>query len=126
MIIHATKLHRPQPRATWIARDRLLVLLDNCQENAHRLVLVSAPAGAGKTTLVGQWLAAQSSRSAWLSLDADDDDPARFWTCVIYALQTLVPGLGQAIVEALNSPASPPTMQTPTTFAIERAMRGRP
>jgi LuxR family maltose regulon positive regulatory protein len=108
MIIHATKLHQPQPRANWIARSRLLALLDTGRQEVQGLVLVSAPAGAGKTTLVGQWLAKRAARSAWLSLDAEDDDPARFWTCVVYALQTVAPALGESVVEALNAPAPPP------------------
>jgi LuxR family maltose regulon positive regulatory protein len=110
MIIHATKLHQPQPRANWIARSRLLALLDTGRQEVQGLVLVSAPAGAGKTTLVGQWLAKGAARSAWLSLDAEDDDPARFWTCVVYALQTVAPGLGESVVEALNAPAPPPSL----------------
>ena len=55
-------------------------------------MLVSAPAGFGKTTLLAEWLAAAPSdgRSvAWLSLDQGDNDPASFWTYVVAALQTV-------------------------------------
>ena len=71
------------------------------------MILVSAPAGFGKTTLLAEWLAAASAdrwSSAWLSLDATDNDPARFWTYVIAALRTAVPGLGVAALSLLESP----------------------
>jgi LuxR family maltose regulon positive regulatory protein len=67
-----------------------------------RLVLITAPAGFGKTTLLTQWLSEQEAngcRVAWLSLDAEDSDPRRFLTHVVAALQTRAP---QAGVEALT------------------------
>ena len=108
MTIHATKLHRPRPRANWIDRPRLLTLLHRGLDDAHRLILVSAPAGAGKTTLLGHWLAERPTRAAWLSLDAEDDEPVRFWTCMLHALQSIVPGLGRDALAALASPTPPP------------------
>jgi LuxR family transcriptional regulator, maltose regulon positive regulatory protein len=108
MTIHATKLHRPRPRASWIVRPRLLALLDHGLADAHRLILVSAPAGAGKTTLLAHWLGEGPTRAAWLSLDAEDDEPTRFWTCILHALQSVAPALGRNALEALTSPAPPP------------------
>jgi hypothetical protein len=61
-------------------------------------MLVSAPAGFGKTTLLAQWLAACPARptnqrsAAWLSLDQGENDPASFWTYLIAALRTVAPG----------------------------------
>ncbi len=52
-----------------------------------RLTLISAPAGSGKTTLALAWVASQSDRVAWLSLDTDDNDPIRFIRGFIAALQ---------------------------------------
>ncbi len=60
---------------------------------AHPLTIVSAPAGFGKTTAVAQWAAAAAQRIAWVSLDADDHDPTRFWTRVLAALDQHLPGL---------------------------------
>ncbi len=108
MTIHATKLHRPRPRANWIVRPRLLTLLDRGLDDAHRLILVSAPAGAGKTTLLGHWLSERPTRAAWLSLDPEDDEPVRFWTCILHALQSLMPNLGRDALAALASPTPPP------------------
>jgi LuxR family maltose regulon positive regulatory protein len=75
-----------------------------------RLILISAPAGFGKTTLLTAWLAAEATEHrsvAWLSLDEGDRQPATFWTYVITALQTAVPGIGADALPLLQS-AQPP------------------
>ena len=80
------RLRPPPPRDRWIVRDRLLDAVDR----AARLpvTLVAAPAGFGKTTLVTQWLASgRAPVSAWVALDASDDDPRRLWTHVALALE---------------------------------------
>ena len=70
------------------------------------LTLVYGPAGSGKTMLVAQWAASvkEERRVAWLSLEADDSDPARFWMYVIEALRSVVPGIGGASVAMLRAP----------------------
>lgn len=80
----ATKFLRPAADPRAIRRHRLLQLLE--RREGKRLNLVIGPAGFGKTTLVNQWSAAQSQPVAWLSLDANDDDPRRFWQYVTGAL----------------------------------------
>ncbi len=79
------------------------------------LTLISAPAGFGKTTLVSEWVAACGRPVAWLSLDAGDNDPARFLTYLIAALQTIAANIGEGVLAALQSPQPPPieTMLTP-------------
>jgi LuxR family maltose regulon positive regulatory protein len=70
-------------------------------------VLVSAPAGFGKTTLLTEWLAAartDGTRVAWLSLDQRDDDPTTFWTYLVEALRTAVPEVGAEALALLQSP----------------------
>lgn len=65
---------------------------------------MSAPAGFGKTTLLAEWLGGMEEdrrRIAWVSLDAADSDPASFWTYVVSALQTAVPGLGPSALELI-------------------------
>ena len=74
----------------------------------NRLTLVSAPAGFGKTTLVGEWVAGCGRPVAWLSLDAGDSDPSRFLTYLIAALQTVAPGIGGGVLAVLQSPQPPP------------------
>ena len=82
-------------------------LIDGLSEGLSRpLTLVYGPAGSGKTMLVAQWRAsAREERPvAWLSLEADDNDPARFWTYVIEALRSVLPGIGEASVAMLRAP----------------------
>jgi LuxR family maltose regulon positive regulatory protein len=94
-----TKLHVPRRRSELVSRPRL-------SERLHRglgakLMLVSAPAGFGKTTLLAEWLA-PSLESAWLSLDHNDNDPATFWTYVIAALRTVSPEIGATTLALLQ------------------------
>src|SRR4028119_1765651 len=73
--ILATKLFVPPPRPKVVLRPRLIERLD---EGLHRrLTLVSAPAGFGKSTLLGEWIAGCGQQVAWLSLDEGDSGPAR-------------------------------------------------
>jgi LuxR family maltose regulon positive regulatory protein len=83
----ATKLHVPRPRAQLVHRAHLIERLQQGAERA--LTLVSAPAGFGKTTLLAQWLMESRMPVAWLSLEAEDNDPTRFLSYLIAALQTL-------------------------------------
>ena len=71
-----------------------------------KLILISAPAGFGKSTLLAEWLAkpTDDSVTAWLSLDAGDDHPSQFWPHLIAALQTAIPGVGMTSLALLESP----------------------
>jgi LuxR family maltose regulon positive regulatory protein len=69
-----------------------------------RLVVLGAGAGWGKTTLLSQWCARGDADFAWLSLDAADNDPVRFWTYVIAALGTVRSGLGESALADLRAP----------------------
>jgi ATP/maltotriose-dependent transcriptional regulator MalT len=119
----STKLCIPPTRPTLVPRDCLIAKLNNGLRRGCQLTLVSAPAGAGKTTLLGSWLrylaapriANQDStplRSplglAWLTLDREDDQPMRFWTYLIGALQTIDAGLGGEAQRLLAAPQRPP------------------
>src|SRR4051794_19307859 len=102
-VVVATKLHIPAPRIHQVPRARLVDALIDTAE--RKLTLVSAPPGSGKTTLLSEWHAAgQEERPfAWLSLDREDNDPVRFWTCVIEALRTVEPDLGEEPCAALEA-----------------------
>jgi LuxR family transcriptional regulator, maltose regulon positive regulatory protein len=80
------KLRIPRLSLAILRRRRLIDLLE--QATSHRVTVVSGPAGAGKTVACGSWASATpgSRRVAWLTLDADDRDPARFWPYVQAAL----------------------------------------
>src|SRR5690349_11084009 len=94
--ILATKLYIPLPRPQLVPRPRLIERLNEGHAGRPRSVtLIAAPAGFGKTTLLSEWLSekAESGRQkaevAWLSLDENDNDPSRFLTYMVAALQTI-------------------------------------
>ena len=104
-----TKLRAPRPRPNLVARPRLSEAL--AAGGGCRLTLVSAPAGFGKTTLLGEWsedLVADGSSVAWLSLDGSDNHPARFFSYLLGALREVEDGIGESILAALDAPQSPP------------------
>jgi LuxR family maltose regulon positive regulatory protein len=131
----ATKLYIPPPRPNDILRHRLIERLNTGLH--HKLTLISAPAGFGKTTLLSSWidnvrfaiddLALTSIKNdkivhpksgalgriqnqvAWLSLDEADSDPTRFLAYLVAALQTIAPAIGAGVVAMLQSPQPPPT-----------------
>ena len=107
--ILATKLYIPPPRPRIVLRPRLIERLNEGVSSGCKLTLVSAPAGFGKTTLVSEWVAGCARPVAWLSLDAGDNDPTRFLTYLVAALQTIFAGIGAGVLAALQSPQPPPT-----------------
>jgi len=122
----ATKLYIPPLRRNFVPRPRLLERLN---EGLHRrLLLVSAPAGFGKTTLLSEWLTRRERwtsgddrlpSAAWLSLDAEDNELARFFSYLIAALATVAPGTGEAVGNLLRLPQLPPSETILTTLLNE-------
>lgn len=105
----ATKLQFPASRQPLVARPRLRERLSRGLEG--KLTLICASAGAGKTTLLSEWreTAYSSQRSlAWLSLDGEDNDPARFWRYVCTALEPVHAGIGEQILPLIQAPYPPP------------------
>ena len=102
----ATKLHIPRPRPQLVHRPRLIQRL---QQSLQRpLTLLSAPAGFGKSTLLADWLASCAIPVVWLSLEPSDNEPIRFLSSLIAALQTCDPQLEtrlQALLHPLHSPS---------------------
>ncbi len=86
-----TKLYIPPTRPDQIARPRLVDQINVGLDKS--LILVSAPAGYGKTTLVSNWLSERKVPSAWLSLDAGDNDPVRFLQYLLASLLPAAPGI---------------------------------
>jgi LuxR family maltose regulon positive regulatory protein len=91
--ILATKLFLPQTQHKLVPRPQLIERLDAAL--TYPVTVISAPAGSGKTSALRTWVARHEASIAWLSLDPEDNDPTRFWTYVIAALQRLQPGLAQ-------------------------------
>ncbi len=108
-----------------VARRRLQERLD--RGLGAKLLLVSAPAGFGKSTLLVEWLAAAESRpgttvrGAWLALDAADNDPARFWRYVVAAIRTALPDVGEDAWTLLDESQPPPVEVALTTLVNELA-----
>jgi LuxR family maltose regulon positive regulatory protein len=102
-----TKIHAPRLRAQFVERLELDERLQTVSE--HRLALVSAPAGSGKTTLLSAWLARRGGPYAWLTLDDNDNIPARFLAYLIAAVQTVLPSVGKEASAQLDAakPFSP-------------------
>lgn len=106
--ILATKLYIPLSRPRVVSRPHLIERLNEGLQRAPGLTLISAPAGFGKTTLVSEWITNCKRPAVWLSLDEGDNDPARFLTYLIAALQRLAPNLGAQLLDVLQTPQPPP------------------
>ena len=105
--ILATKLYIPPLRPNVVIRPRLIERLN---EGLHRkLILISAPAGFGKTTLVREWVEGIEQPTSWLSLDEGDNDHTRFLTYLVAALQTIATTIGEGVLGMLQSLQPPPT-----------------
>jgi LuxR family maltose regulon positive regulatory protein len=119
-----TKLCIPPARPESAPRPRLTERLDAWL--SRKLILVSAPAGFGKTTLVGEWVTTAGRPVAWLPLDEGDSDPARFFTYLIAALQQINPVIGQSAQAMLNGPQPPPPEALLTTLINDLAAAAEP
>src|SRR5512134_2735379 len=115
----ATKLYIPPPRQKAVSRPRLLERLNAGLQHTPGILLISASAGSGKTTLVSEWVNSLNpskknsaidrkskipNQVAWLSLDEGDNDPTRFLIYLVSAMQTVLPEIGMELLAALQSP----------------------
>src|SRR5262249_13583328 len=113
----ATKFH--VPRAGFVPRPRLLARL--AEGIGRGLTVVGTPAGFGKTTMLGDWARRSRRSAAWLSLDAGDNDPARFWRYVAAALERVCPGIDAPVLALLRGPQRPP-LEAVATAVINELM----
>lgn len=135
-----TKLYLPASQARAVPRPRLIVRLNEGLRPGCKLILISAPAGFGKTTLVSEWIQTAGEgippvgegdraprereggstpplRFAWLSLDRGDNDPVRFLAYLAAALGSVDEGLGHQVLDAVQSP-QPPAAETVLTALL--------
>ena len=94
----ATKLRSPMLPRNLVQRSRLDAVLDEGVDAHTRLLLVSAPAGSGKSTLVASWLGGRSGAAAWLQVEHGDDDPTRFWTYLIESIAQAATSVRAAVM----------------------------
>jgi hypothetical protein len=114
-----TKLYQPRSRSDMIFRARLIERLNDGLSG--NVTLVCAPAGFGKTTLLTQWLQTIDRHSAWLSLDANDNELCTFIRSLTAALQTIFPDAFQADASLLKAPRMPPPAQIATLLINDLA-----
>jgi LuxR family maltose regulon positive regulatory protein len=106
-----TKLFAPPLRSNLVPRESLLEKLNHARRVGIPCVLISAPAGFGKTTLVSDWVRASNLPFAWLALDESDNDSIRFWRYLDAALETVDNRIGENLRPALYSMQAPVIQQ---------------
>jgi len=102
----ATKLRAPRVRSDAVPRPRLERTLDAGRDGI--LTVVTAPPGFGKTTVVAQWVERDPAPTVWLTCDAEDDDPRRFFAYVLGGIDAHLPGVGREAADRLASPHEVP------------------
>jgi LuxR family transcriptional regulator, maltose regulon positive regulatory protein len=100
-----TKLHIPPAGNNIVHRSELFENLNTGL--SRKLILVSAPAGFGKTTVVSDWIDQNNIPAAWFSLDNGDNDPVDFLSYIISGIQSIHTAFGQVALKLLNSPNRP-------------------
>lgn len=136
-VLLTTKLFLPTPRPNLVARPRLLQVLDHSPH--ARLILVSAPPGFGKSTLITTWIAAQNApeparshndsqqlKFCWLSLDESDNDPVHFLAYLLAAFQNAEPTIGATAQIMLQAPQRPPITALLTIILNDLSSRATP
>ena len=93
----ATKLRPPAPPTRLVPRTRLADVLNDGVNNAVPLLLVSAPAGSGKTTMLAAWAAQRDRAVAWVQIETGDSDPASFWSSLIAAIGQCRPDISSLV-----------------------------
>ena len=118
-VLLATKTGIPRIRSDLLPRLHLARRLE--QAAGGELILVSTPAGFGKTTLLASWARSSARRVAWLSLDRDDNDPTRFWRYVVTAIGQVHSGIGSQALSLLDAAAQPTLKAVVTALVNELA-----
>jgi len=117
--IISTKLHIPPPPQALVSRPRLTARLEAGPQG--RFILVSAPAGFGKTALLAEWAhgCSEACRVCWVHLDESDNEPVRFVSYLIAALQTHQQDLGEAALSGMQSMPPAPIESVLTSLVNE-------
>ena len=114
-----TKLHIPPAGNNTVHRSELYEKLNIGL--SRKLILISAPAGFGKTTVVSDWIDQNKIPSAWFSLNDGDNDPADFLSYIILGIQSIHSAFGQGAIKLLNSPNTP-SFESVTSLLINEIL----
>lgn len=117
----STKLYIPPIHSSLVQRPRLVEHLESGYRAGKLVTLVSAPAGFGKTTVIREWITDKDRGKmfGWLSLDEGDNDPVRFLTYLVSAIQKVDAKIGGSILVSLNSSQVPPLLDLVETLINE-------
>ena len=100
-----TKIHMPSPGKNLVHRSKLFEKLSMGLN--RKLILVSAPAGFGKTTLISDWINHHKIPTAWYSLDKRDNDSTEFLNYIIAGIRNIKSDFGESSEKLLNAPVKP-------------------
>jgi len=115
-----TKLHIPSAGNNIVHRSELFDKLN--AGLSRKLILVSAPAGFGKTTVVSDWIDKNKIPAAWFSIDNGDDDPANFLSYIISGIQGIHSTFGQDALKLFNS-ANKPSVESIASLLINEMLK---
>jgi LuxR family maltose regulon positive regulatory protein len=114
----STKTFLPPVPDYQVLRPRLEQRLDEALHRHHKLILVSAPPGSGKSSLVAAWIAHRAVPPAWVFLEEGDNDPVRFWSYILASIQAYFQDQIPSLLEALNSAPSLPEATLPALINL--------
>jgi LuxR family transcriptional regulator, maltose regulon positive regulatory protein len=118
----STKFRIPHPRENAVTRSRLTEKLLTGVQRPGSFVLLSGPAGFGKTSLLSEFAADLQRPLVWISLDESDNDPIRFWIYLLTACQSIQSEIGVSALGMLQSPQQLPD-ETVATILINDVVR---
>ena len=126
-LLFQTKLSIPLGSPRRLPRPQLVRQLDEGLQAGHKLSLLTAPTGSGKTTTLVEWARDKKPpavRFCWLALDEQDNDPVRFWSYLVSALEMQHPGLGVSARALLQGdPLRPPPVEQVLTILVNTLAR---
>lgn len=114
----ATKLYMPPIKNNHISRQTLINKLNDGRDKGHKVILVSAEAGYGKTTLVSEWISRLDLNYAWLSLDKYDNDSVTFINYLILAVRKVDEAFGFMMENLMSAPRLP-NVKVISSYIIE-------
>ena len=115
--ILSTKIFPPKIPSDFVARKYLLDKLDRYTD--FPLVLVSAPAGYGKSTTVSHWLSQQDVPYAWISLGEEDNELTSFLEYLVASIRKQYPNFGHELEQIIRAPADTPALEVAKVFLNE-------